>query len=688
MTAIQFKMIEKGIGQIEWDDQNSSTNVLSLSALDELAHTLEIIKKENLEVLLLVSKKENVFIAGADIKDIQGINSKEGFKKVLEKAHNLLNQFEKLDISKIAVINGACLGGGLELTLAFDYRLASDSSKVQIGLPEVKLGIIPGFGGCFRLPKLVGLKAALPIILQGKSYPGIVAYKKGIVQELIPDAILQTRALELARQIVRGEKSKHPPQQYKENKLLRLLTKDLICLIARFKIFKETKGFYPAPTTALKVIQRTYGSNNLKKSLQIETKLFCEMAVTPISKNLINLFLNMQEIKKKKLSPQTETIKRVGVLGAGIMGSGIAYSCADKNYQVRLKDVQGSSISQSLKMAQSLWKKQYKNRRINKYQWKQKQDLLSGSLDYSGFSKLDLVIEAVSENPNIKQKVIEEASKHLNPQTVFASNTSSLSISELAKTYPYPENFVGMHFFNPVYKMPLVEVIKTEKSSLRSLSLVFEFAKSLGKTPIVVKDSTGFVVNRMLMPYLTEALWLLSEGNDIKRVDYEYSHVFGMPMGPFRLMDEVGLDICSHVIATFQKDHPTISIPKGIENLTQVLGLGKKQGKGFYIYEGKDAAVNKEISVLKQSTAIATPENMVKRGIYRLINEGQKVLEQSIVETEQEVDIAMILGAGFPPFLGGPMTYAKSIGLKEIKKHLEIFCEDMGERFQPSSRLR
>lgn len=683
MSVLNFQIKKQGIAWIEWDDKNSSTNVLSISLLEEFASVIEKIKKENVKVAVLVSKKENVFVAGADIKEIQGLKTKQEFRQVLQKAHDLLNELENLKVSKIAVINGACLGGGLELALAFDYRIASDSKKVQIGLPEVKLGIIPGFGGCIRLPRLLGLQQALPMILQGKSYSGYRAYKKGLVHECVPDAILEQRALELAEQILLGKKAKHPSQRYKKKNLLEVFLKPLIFLLTKKAIIKETKGFYPAPLVALKVIKKTYNKSHLK-SLKIEMEAFCELAVGDVSKNLIKLFFNMQEVKKISLSENKKPCNRIGVLGAGIMGGGIAYACADKHYPVRLKDVNEKSISQSLKKAHGLWNKQLKTRRIDTYECEKRKTFLTGSLDYYGFSNLDLVIEAVSEEMDIKKMVIAEASNHVNPNTIFASNTSSLSISELAKIYPYPENFIGMHFFNPVYKMPLVEIIKTDQSSPEALSVAFELAKKIGKTPIIVKDSACFIVNRMLVPYLTEALWLLHDGQDIKKVDAEFSIKFGMPMGPFRLMDEVGLDICNHVIATFKKAYPDLSIPEGVADLTQQLGLGKKQGQGFYIYkDGSKHAVNPKTESLKKSHKDISSEDIISRGIYRIINEGYKVLEEKVAATEQDIDTAMILGTGFPPFLGGPMTYARGLGLASVKKDLEEYSKELGPRFQP-----
>ncbi len=692
MSSLHLKTKEQNIGWIEWDDPSSSTNVLSVHLLDEFSQLVDRLEKEDFKVLVLVSKKPSVFIAGADIKDIQNIDSKEDFKKVLDKAHNVLNRFEKLKASKIAAINGACLGGGFELALAFDYRLAADSPKVKIGLPEVKLGLLPGFGGCIRCPRLVGLKTSLDMILTGKNYPAKVALKKSLVHEVVPSAILNERVLELARDILNGKKEPHPSQKYKPKNLIEFILekvfKQIIFFISKQKILKETKGFYPAPLKALKVIQKTYGSSHLEKSLKKETEAFCEVAVTSESKNLIRIFFLMNQIKKQKKSEQIKPINQIAVLGAGVMGSGIAYLCADRGYNTRLKDIQAESISKSLNHANNLWKKQYKRRRLTTHQWDKNKFLLSGSLNYSGFSNMDLVIEAISEDQDIKEKVISESAKHLNPSTIFASNTSSLSISKLAKSYPWPERFVGIHFFNPAYKMPLVEIIKTDQNDEKTLASAFEFAKSLGKIPVIVKDSPGFIVNRMLMPYLTEALWLLKDGNNIKEVDRYYTHKFGLPMGPFRLMDEVGLDICTNVISIFQKSGlKQLDVPQNTEKLTEVLGLGKKEGKGFYIYEGEDYLINKKTSFFQKEKILSTPEDIINRGIYRIINEGRKLLEESVVTNENDIDIAMMFGIGFPPFLGGPMNYAKHLGLQKIKTQLKEFSKKLGSRFEPYSHF-
>jgi len=686
MSSLKFQIKQPNIGWIEWDDPSSSVNTLSLKLLEEWAQLIDHLEQQDLKVLILVSKKDSVFIAGADMKDIQNINHKKEFQKILTKAHSILNRFEQLKASKIAIINGACLGGGLELALAFDYRLASDSHHVKIGLPEVKLGLLPGFGGCVRLPRLVGLLTSLDMILTGKSYSAKAAFKKSLVDEVIPCALLHQRALSLAQEILSSKKDSHPSQVYKIKTLKEFLLEKwgtfFVCWMAKQRILKETKGFYAAPLKALQVIQSTYGSSHLQKSLKKEQDAFCEVATTPESKNLIRIFFLMNAIKKQKSSAQP--MQQIAVLGAGVMGGGIAYVCADKGYNVLLKDIKVESISKSLNKAQELWDKQYKRRLLSKIERKQKPFLLLGSLDYSGFSKTDLVIEAISENEEIKKQSILEVVPHITSSTIFASNTSSLSITSLAKSYPWPENFVGLHFFNPVYKMPLVEIITTQQSDPKVIQQMFEFAKSLGKIPVILKDSPGFIVNRMLMPYLTEALWLLKDGHNIQKVDYDYTHKFGFPMGPFRLMDEIGLDICIDVISHLKKAGLSqIDVPSTYTQLKDVLGLGKKVRRGFYIYDKLKTKINKEVLHFQKRKTLCTSTEVIRRGIYRMINEGQKLLEESVVKNESDIDMAMLFGTGFPPFLGGPMNYARHIGLQNIKQDLENYRQKWGTRFKP-----
>ena len=336
---------------------------------------------------------------------------------------------------------------------------------------------------------------------------------------------------------------------------------------------------------------------------------------------------------------------------------------------------------------QALSKKQ-KRHQLDSYTRQKRERNLSASLSYSGFSNLDLVIEAVPEDQKIKKKIIAEASSHLKPSTIFATNTSSLSVKDLATAYPWPENFIGMHFFNPVPKMPLVEVIKTELASDKAVAVVFELARRLGKTPILVKDSPGFVVNRMLMPYLSEALWLLQEGCDIREVDHNFSHKFGFPMGPFRLMDEVGLDVCLKVMEVFHQAGLQVEIPKDSRDIMKNLGLGVKESKGFYVYDQGDIMEpNETLKTLQTRKRLCTPEVQVERGVYRLINEGFKVLDENVISSSEDLDLALILGMGFPPFLGGPYSYAKQLGFRKVRARLQDFTEDFGLRFKPHTSL-
>ena len=686
MSNFKLTIRDNSIGVLKWNQENSSANILSIEQLNEFQSVLSDIEGKNLKVLIFMSEKPSVFIAGADVHEIQKLKTQEEYRKVLTQAHRIFNRFASLNCSKIAVINGACFGGGMELALTFDYLLAGDSPQTRLGLPEVKLGVIPGFGGCIRLPRRVGLVQGLNMILKGELVSSKVALRRGLVDECVPSVILEQRAFELAEEVIKGRKPAHPLKKFQAKKGKDKLTESflfrpLVFYLSKKNLLKQTKGFYPAPLAALNVIKKTYGSSYQEKSLEEEKEAFCRVAVTSESKNLIRLFLLMNKVKKPLSQSQLKLKNsyQVGVLGAGVMGGGIAYAFADKGHKVRIKDIQSSSLSQALTQANSLWEKQHSRRKIDAFEWKKRSENISASLNYSGFSNLDLVIEAIVEDENIKRKVIEETSRHLNSSAVFASNTSSLSIKTLSSFYPWPERFVGMHFFNPVYKMPLVEIIRTEKSENSAVELVFELAKQMGKTPVIVKDSPGFVVNRLLMSYLSEALWFLVEGMNIEEVDHQYTHKFGFPMGPFRLMDEVGLDVCLKVIDVFVKAGLNVSVPEEAKQFATLLGLGRKKGQGFYVYKKEGIKINEKIKSFQKT--IRSADMCVERGVFRLINEGYQLLEEEVVQSKEDLDLAMVLGTGFPPFLGGPMKYAEKLGEAFIRKRLKSFVSRFGKRF-------
>jgi 3-hydroxyacyl-CoA dehydrogenase/enoyl-CoA hydratase/3-hydroxybutyryl-CoA epimerase len=666
-----------------------------------LKEVIEELRQSPYKAVVMVSRKPKIFIAGADIEEIKKINSKDEYARVLNEAHEIFNALEDLPLVTVAAINGQCLGGGCEMVLSCDYRLCADGPDTRIGLPEVKLGIIPGFGGCVRLPRTVGLPAALDIILAGKAVDGRKAEKIGLVDACVPGQQLVERALAFAREkIAAGAKKRrkvYAPKGAMNTFMHSFAGRPLVFSQARKSVMKETKGFYPAPLKALEVVGKTYGLRDRARALKIEAEGFVEVATTAVSKNLIDLFYMMEAVKKQtgvEGDVKPLPVKHMAVLGAGTMGGGIAQVAADKGIHVRMKDIANHALALGLRHASEIFKKYLKRKRITKYDYEAKMAMISGTLDYSGFQLMDVVVEAIVEDMGIKKKVIAETATHCRKDTILATNTSSLSVTEMAEAHPHPENFVGMHFFNPVDKMPLVEVIRGPKTSDVATATIFDLAKKMGKTPVVVKDGPGFLVNRLLMPYMIEAMFLLQDGMEIETVDRWYTHKFGMPMGPFRLMDEVGLDVCIKVVKIFHKAlGDRIEVPKMIDALYESKRLGKKSGRGFYLYDDKghqlsaDRAVYTELA-LKAPTNPLSEQECLERGVFTMVNEAALALiEDHIVATPQDVDLAMIMGTGFPPFRGGLLKYADSLGTQYVASQLEIYASKCGPRLKPTQPL-
>lgn len=694
-----FKKGSSGeIGLIEFDLIGEKVNKLSSEVMIRFNEVINEVKSSGVKVCVLISRKPNIFIAGADIEEIKNLNTKEGFRKAIQQAHTVLNAFEDLPIVTVAAIHGACLGGGCELVLACDYRLASDDSSTKIGLPEIKLGIIPGFGGCVRLPRLVGLQSALDIILAGKSVDSKKALKIGLVDESVPSAILERRVFEFAENLLKiGAKKRRQVFHAKGvvNKILdSALGVRVVYSQAKRAVLKETKGFYPAPLQALKVIKKTYGFTNRAHALQIETEGFVEVAVTTISKNLINLFFMMESVKKQTGVSDGNVkpikVQHLAVLGAGVMGGGIGFVAADKGIFARMKDISNEGIAIGLRAAHNLWQRQVEKRRLTQFEFKQRSSHLTGGLDYAGFKQTDVVIEAIVEDMNVKKKVIGETALQCRPDCIIATNTSSLSVTEMAKGHPNPKNFLGMHFFNPVHMMPLVEVIRGPETSDVAVATIFDLAKKMGKTPVVVKDGPGFLVNRLLLPYMGEALFLLEAGMAIETVDRFYTHKFGMPMGPFRLLDEVGLDVGIKVLKIFRDSlGERIEVSELAKKIPETKRLGKKNNKGFYLYDDKGKQLEVDQTIYRQ-LGLASPKDpfnekeCLERGMLQMVNEAsQALLAEHIVNTPAELDLAMIMGTGFPPFRGGLLKWADTLGSKYIVDELEVYASKYGKRFRP-----
>ena len=685
--------IENGIVIIEFDQPDSKANVLSAVSLTELEKIiLELNSRQDLKGACILSSKPDIFIAGADIKEIENIKSVSEAEAKARAGQKILSSLEELPMPTVALINGACLGGGLELALACDYRLATFSDKVKIGLPEVKLGIIPGFGGTKRLPRLVGLRKGLELILSGDVISGSEALKLGLVDGLVSSQGLLFSGIELLKEKGRKRKEYKPKLKGWVNILLDRTFIGQAILKSQTKIFilKSTKGHYPAPLAALEVVTKNYNSS-LKSAQEREARAFGKLAISEISKNLIRVFYLIEKYKKIKwVEAKARQIHKCALLGAGVMGGGIAQLFSYYGLPVRMKDLNHPALGRGLKQAREVFDYAVKKKKLKPNQAILGMGLISPTLDYSGFSHADLIVEAVVEDMQIKKKVFSELNSIANSGAILASNTSCLSISAMSEGVENKARVVGMHFFNPVHRMPLLEIIRASRTSDETIATIVEFSKRIGKTPIVVKDSCGFLINRILLPYLNEAGFMLDEGIDFVRID-KISLKFGMPMGPFSLIDEIGLDV-GYKVALLLEEHfgPRMKVAEVLKKVHSQKWLGKKTGKGFYIYKGKDKQPNKEIYdfIPKQVTSRLSDEEILKRMLYRMVNEAALCLQEAVTDEPSCVDIGMIMGIGFPAFRAGLLHYADSIGCDKIAADLEKFKAQFSpERFSPCDYL-
>lgn len=693
-----FKIIERGDSWLElcFDTPDAKANVFTADALSELSQVVDQLKdRRDIKGLVVTSAKSEIFIAGADIKLIQALDTYEKALDGATQGQQIIHRFSKLPFEKVAAIGGACLGGGFELALACDKRVASDYRGVKIGLPEVNLGILPGFGGSVRLPRLVKLQTALDLILSGKQLDGMRAFKAGCVDSVLPKEDFNERAIAWAKANA-GKAPKRPKLSFLDKILASAIGRGFVFKGARKMVFKKTKGQYPAPAKIIDLLEHIHGMN-IEDALRAEAKFFAQLAITSVSKRCIEIFLLTEGVKKTNGvgdSVQAQKIDRAAVLGAGVMGGGIAWAFANKDIPVRMKDLNHEAINLGYQQAADNFGHSLKTRKINKNQFMGIMAFISGGLDFSGFKNMDVVVEAVVENMDVKKKVLQETEKHISANCVFASNTSSLSITELQSAAQRPEKVGGLHFFNPVSRMPLIEVIAGAKTSPETVATLYELAKKLGKTPIVVKDGPGFLVNRLLMPYMNEALFLLEEGASIERIDRVMLQ-FGMPMGPLRLVDEVGIDVAAKVAKILNHAFGMRAQACGLsEQILKSGRLGRKNGKGFYKYvngkeDGIDQDVMSAITITMKKAESYSDQEFVQRMIYPMVNEAALALEEKIVESPGEVDLGMIMGTGFAPFRGGLLRFADTEDPKRIVDTLEKFSQaGGGDRLKPNGALK
>lgn len=692
--AFTLELRDDNVAVIHIDVPGESMNTLKASFAEEVAQVLNNLEQQsNLKGVVVISDKPGSFVAGADISMIDACETAADTESLARQGQAMFDRIEQLNVPVVAAIDGACLGGGLELALACHYRVATDSNKTVIGLPEVQLGLLPGSGGTQRLPRLIGVQKALPLILTGKQLRAKQAKKLGIVDDVVPQSILLEAAVKLALA------SKPKVRTAKHSMLNKLLEntgvgRGIVFSKAREQAQAKAKGNYPALDKIIDTI--AYGSDKgFKAGLEYEARAFGELAMTPESKQLRNIFFATTAMKKETGAGDTKPreINRVGVLGGGLMGGGIAYVTAAKaGLPARIKDINEKGIVHALKYSYDLLNKKVKRKHMPRAELEATMLRLSGSLDYSGFDQVDVVIEAVFEDLGLKQQMVADIEAVTQDKTIFATNTSSLPITKIAANAKRPQNVIGLHYFSPVDKMPLAEIITHAGTSDETIATTVALAKKQGKTPIVVTDGAGFYVNRILAPYMNEAARLVLEGEPIEVVDQALVK-FGFPVGPMKLMDEVGIDVAAKV-APIMADElgDRFRAPDAFGKLLDDDRKGKKNQKGFYAYSGKKPGKSVDDSVYSllgiNPDAKLGGDEIAQRTVLLMLNEAAYCLAEGIIRNPRDGDIGAIFGIGFPPFRGGPFRYMDAIGVKEIVSRLTAYQQQHGERYTPAPLLQ
>ncbi|WP_237060768.1 fatty acid oxidation complex subunit alpha FadB [Microbulbifer sediminum] len=699
--ALTVQMLDNGIAELNFNLEGESVNKFNRQTVGELSEALDAIEAaDGLKGVLLTSGK-GVFIVGADITEFGGAFSAgpEGIADLMNKNNENFNRLEDLGVPTVVAINGFALGGGFEVCLACDYRVMGDQGKV--GLPEVKLGLIPGWGGTVRLPRVVGVDVAAEWIAAGKEQKPDAALTAHAVDAVVANDQLKDAALKLLGRAIDGELDYQARREIKKSPIP---LNDTEAMMAFF----TTKAFvgaqagrnYPSPVKAVESIEQGYKVDR-DEALKIEQQKFIECAQTDTAESLVNLFLNDQKIGKVAKGWEKKAdkkIERAAVLGAGIMGGGIAYQSAYKGTPIKMKDIEQKGIDLGLKEANKLLAKLVDRGRMTPAKMGETLNRIEPTLSYDGFDDVDVVVEAVVEKLKVKHSVLSEVEGKVSDDTVIASNTSTISIDKLAEALKRPENFLGMHFFNPVHKMPLVEVIRGEKTSDNAIARVVAFANKMGKKPIVVRDCPGFLVNRVLFPYFAGFSMLVRDGADFQEVD-KVMERWGWPMGPAYLMDVVGIDTGVHAEEVMAEGFPE-RMGKTFKAASDVMyeagRYGQKNDKGFYNYEEdkkgkpKKVATDEAYELLKPHVAERREfdkDEIIERMMVPMATELARCLEEGIVDSPAEADMALIYGIGFPPFRGGIFAWLDKVGMDEFVKMADKYAE-LGELYKPTERMR
>lgn len=685
-----------GIATVTIDRPGARVNVMDVRFIEELEQAVASLAPD-LRGLIVASSKERTFVAGADLRQMVEAPTAGEAAGQVRRLQRTLHRLATLPYPSVAAINGAALGGGFELALACDYRVCVEGDAPILGLPEVRLGLIPAGGGCQRLPRLVGLTRGLALILEARQVSPRRALRLGLVDEVVHPAVLDQAA---RAWLTRGKRRDHPGWSRLDRAAAQWTSvRRLIYVRAARTVRSKSGRHYPAPMRALDAV-RAGQEQGTGAGQAAEAVAFGDLVTGPVAQNLIRLFLATDALKRERRSAPADSdsagdrrngtrIQRVGVVGAGFMGTGIAQAAAVAGYSVRLRDLEPERVAGALRASTALTRSAARKGRLSRAEIQSVIDRLSGGTDYGGFGRVDLVIEAVFEDVGAKRAVIAELEDAVSPTAVIASNTSSLPIGGLAAGARRPERIVGMHFFSPVHRMPLLEVIRPDGASETAVATAIAAGRAMGKTVIVAGDGPGFYTTRVLALMLQEAGELFQQGAAIAAIDRAMTR-FGFPVGPLALMDEVGIDLGAHIAGILHDAFPDRFRPApALRRMVELGRLGRKSGRGFYDYRGQRKRPDPDVDALRSATPARLPEALIQRRLsLALINEAARCLEEGMIASARDGDVGAILGFGFPPFLGGPFRHVDTNGARVVVEQLRQLEYGYGEVFRPAPILR
>ncbi|MGI8891312.1 MAG: 3-hydroxyacyl-CoA dehydrogenase NAD-binding domain-containing protein [Chthoniobacterales bacterium] len=667
-SFIRREIGDDGVCVLTFDRPDSGANIFDAGAMSDLSEHLDFIEKEtSLKGVIVTSAKKSIFIAGADLQTLLRQAQTGEMRAFIAEGQKVFNRLAALKIPTAAAIHGACAGGGYEITLACDYRVASDAPATRIGLPETTLGLVPAWGGATRLPHLIGAEKAGEVILKGKLYSAAEALKLGLVDEVVS----QDKLIESARAKL-GERKPAPPEE-----------RASACPDSG-KAVEAPKSQNPAPARAAEIINQSLTSST-DESLARELDAIVELGETESTRNLIRNFFLADRYRKGSSKAPPEKFAHAAVIGAGVMGSGIAQWLSARGISVILRDVTSEVLARGLANIEKTYGEAVKRGLMSEEKAKEGRSRIVASTDPGRMRDVQIVVEAASEKLAIKKEIFRDLDTKIDDTDILATNTSALSISDLAAETKHPERVIGLHFFNPVSRMKLIEVVIGKQTSDHTKARALAFARQIGKVPVVVQDSPGFLVNRVLFPYLLDAAALFEQGIDAKKID-DALVAWGMPMGPLRLIDEIGVDITSDIAATLEKSLGARgAAPAILQKMQEAKMLGRKSGSGFYEYEGKQQSPNEALEKWRTSSGThKSAEDLALRLVYLMVNEAARCLEEKVVAAPEDADYGMILGTGFAPLRGGPLRFADHFGAAKMVEA----GDRHGGKFQPCDLLR